>query len=84
VGRAIGAPKKKNDRIDSGKIADYLRCDFLPEWHKGSPAIRVASVKRHDADQPTWARIPIQLRQPLLGRIFQSSRPPRVRLIDSD
>jgi len=28
--RAIAAAKKKNDRIDAGKIADCLRCDFLP------------------------------------------------------
>jgi len=31
--RAIAAAKKKNDRIDAGKIADCLRCDFLPECH---------------------------------------------------
>jgi len=29
--RAIAAAKKKNDRIDASKIADCLRCDFLPE-----------------------------------------------------
>src|SRR5437870_13749886 len=38
--RAIAAAKKKNDRIDAGKIADCLRCDFLPECHMASPAIR--------------------------------------------
>lgn len=26
--RAIAAAKKKNDRIDAGKIADCLRCDL--------------------------------------------------------
>src|SRR6201995_2332449 len=31
--RAIAAAKKKNDKIDAGKIADCLRCDFLPECH---------------------------------------------------
>jgi hypothetical protein len=31
--RAIAAAKKKNDRIDADKIADCLRCDFLPECH---------------------------------------------------
>jgi len=33
--RAMAAAKKKNDRIDGGKIADCLRCDFLPSaiWH---------------------------------------------------
>jgi transposase len=29
--RAIAAAKRKNDGIDAGKIADCLRCDFLPE-----------------------------------------------------
>jgi len=38
--RAIAASKKKNDRIDAGKIADCLRCDFLPEWHMASTEIR--------------------------------------------
>src|SRR5213592_1895393 len=38
--RAIAASKKKNDKIDAGKIADCLRCDFLPECHMASTAIR--------------------------------------------
>ena len=38
--RAIAASKKKNDRIDAGKIADCLRCDFLPECHMASTAMR--------------------------------------------
>jgi transposase len=38
--RAIALAKKKNDRIDAGKIADSLRCDFLPECHMASTAIR--------------------------------------------
>ena len=38
--RAIDAAKKKNDRIDAGKIADCLHCDFLPECHMASTEIR--------------------------------------------
>ena len=38
--RAIAAAKKKNDKIDAGKIADCLRCDFLPECHMTSTEIR--------------------------------------------
>jgi transposase len=38
--RAIAAAKKKNDRIDAGKIADCLRCDFLPECYMTSTEIR--------------------------------------------
>src|SRR6202008_4555981 len=38
--RAIAAAKRKNDKIDAGKIADCLRCDFLPECHMAPTAIR--------------------------------------------
>jgi len=38
--RAIAVAKKKNDRIDASKIADCLRCDFLPECHMACTAIR--------------------------------------------
>jgi len=38
--RAIAAAKKKNDRIDASKIADCLRCDFLPECHMAHTEIR--------------------------------------------
>jgi transposase len=31
--KAIAASKKKNDRVDAGKIADLLRCDLLPECY---------------------------------------------------
>jgi transposase len=38
--RAIAVAKKKNDRIDAKKIADCLRCDFLPECYLASTEIR--------------------------------------------
>ncbi|HEX4164225.1 MAG TPA: transposase [Bryobacteraceae bacterium] len=38
--RAIAASKMKNHRIDAGKTADCLRCDFLPECHMVSTEIR--------------------------------------------
>jgi hypothetical protein len=38
--RAIAAAKKKNDQIDASKIADCLRCNFLPECHMMPAAIR--------------------------------------------
>ena len=38
--RAIAAAKKKNDTIDASKIADCLRCDFLPECHMNSTEIQ--------------------------------------------
>jgi transposase len=38
--RAITAAKNKNDRVDAGKLADCLRCDFLPECHLAPTPIR--------------------------------------------
>jgi transposase len=38
--RAIAVAKKKNDRSDAKKIADCLRCDFLPECYRASTEIR--------------------------------------------
>src|SRR5260370_8691712 len=38
--RAIAAAKKKNDRIDASKIADCLRCNFLPECYMASAEAR--------------------------------------------
>jgi len=38
--RAIATAERKNDKIDAGKIADCLRCDFLPECHMASTEIR--------------------------------------------
>src|SRR4030088_418336 len=38
--RAIAVAKKKNDRTDAKKIADCLRCDFLPECYMASTEIR--------------------------------------------
>src|SRR6266700_1018504 len=50
--RAIAAAKKKNDRIDAGKIADCLRCDFLPECHWPPP--RFATDAEPCATDTCW------------------------------
>jgi transposase len=38
--RAISAAKKKNDRLDAGRICDLLRCDLLPECRMASTRTR--------------------------------------------
>ncbi len=38
--KAIGASKKKNDRIDAAMIADLLRADLLPACHMASKETR--------------------------------------------
>jgi hypothetical protein len=39
--RAIAAAKRKNDKIDASKIADCLRCDFLPECYGSFGRLRL-------------------------------------------
>jgi len=38
--KAIAGSKKKNDRVDAEKIADLLRCNFLPECYMAPENIR--------------------------------------------
>src|SRR6185437_5298750 len=38
--KAIGASKKKNDKLDARKIADLLRCDLLPACYVMAPELR--------------------------------------------
>lgn len=38
--KAISASKKKNDRVDASRLADALRCDFLPECYMAPAEIR--------------------------------------------
>jgi len=38
--KAIFAGKRKNDCIDSRKLADLLRCDYFPECHMATKQIR--------------------------------------------
>jgi transposase len=38
--KAIGASKKKNDKLDARKIADLLRCDLLPACYVAPPEVR--------------------------------------------
>src|SRR5580692_10177300 len=38
--KAIGASKKKNDRLDARKTADLVRCNLLPSCYVATPQIR--------------------------------------------
>jgi transposase len=38
--KAIGASKKKNDRMDARKIADMVRCDLMPTCYMPPPEMR--------------------------------------------
>jgi hypothetical protein len=58
--------KKKNDRVDANKIADCLRCDFLPECYVAATEIseRRRTLRYRKAER-------IYLSRPLiLGTLF--------------
>ena len=69
--RAIAAAKKKNDRIDAGKIADCLRCDFLPECHMASTEIR--DRRRTLRYRGTcWYRQMVQMKNRISGLLMET------------
>jgi len=54
--RAIAAAKRRNVRIDAGKIVDRLRCDFLPECHIAPTEIRDRRLGSPIHDRNAFAR----------------------------
>ena len=71
--RAIAASKKKNDRIDAGKIADCLRCDFLPECHMVSTQIR--DRRRTMRYRHLVVRQMVQLKNRISGLLLETGVP---------
>ena len=67
--RAIAA-SKKNDRIDAGKIADCLRCDFLPVCHMASTEIR--DRRRTLRYQQLVIRQVVQMKNRISGLLMES------------
>jgi transposase len=68
--RAIAAAKKKNDRIDAGKIADCLRCNFLPECYMASTAIR--ERRRTLRYRNLLVRQAVQLKNKISGLLLET------------
>ncbi|HWH57233.1 MAG TPA: transposase [Terriglobales bacterium] len=56
--RAIAVAKKKNDTIDGAKIADCLRCDFLPECHMAATAAERQTCVAAVPDQNSQHALP--------------------------
>ncbi len=68
--RAIAAAKKKNDRIDANKIADGLRCDFLPECYMASTEIR--ERRRTLRYRNLLVRQAVQLKNKISGLLMEA------------
>ena len=68
--RAIAAAKKKNDQIDANKIADGLRCDFLPECYMASTEIR--ERRRTLRYRNLLVRQAVQLKNKISGLLMEA------------
>jgi transposase len=68
--RAIAAAKKKNDRMDASKIADCLRCNFLPECYMASTQVR--ERRRTLRDRKLLVRQNVQLRNKVSQMLMES------------
>ena len=72
--RAIAAAKKKNDQIDASKLADCLRCDFLPECHMMPRAIR--DRRRTLRYRHLLVRQMVQMKNRVSGLLMETGRRP--------
>ncbi len=68
--RAIAAAKKKNDRVDANKIADCLRCDFLPECYMAPTEYR--ERRRTLRYRNLMVRQATQLKNKMAGLLMES------------
>src|SRR6202163_943006 len=67
--RGIAAAKKKNDSIDAKKIADGLRCNFLPECYMAPTAIRERRRTLHYRN--LLVRQTVQLKNRISGLLME-------------
>ncbi len=68
--KAIAAAKKKNDRLDAGKIADLLRCDLLPECYMAPRWIR--ELRRMLRYRNLVVRQAIRLKNRIAGLLMET------------
>jgi len=68
--RAIACSKKKNDRVDAGKIADLLRCDLLPESYMAPSALR--ERRRTLRYRNLLVRQNVQMKNQLAGLLMET------------
>lgn len=79
--RAIVAAKKKNDRIDASKIADCLRCGFLPECHMAFTEI--LDRRRTLRYRHPFVRQLAQMKNRVSGLLMETSVTLNLKLADS-
>jgi transposase len=75
--RAIAAAKRKNDKIDASKIADCLRCDFLPECYMTSTEIR--DRRRTLRYRGLLVKQMVQMKNRISGLLMESRGPDKLQ-----
>ncbi len=71
--KAIGAAKKKTDRLDARRIADLVRCDLLPACYVAPPAIReLRQLLRY---RSLVVRQAVRLQNKISGLLMESGVP---------
>jgi transposase len=68
--RAIAASKKKNDRVDAGKIADLLRCNLLPECYMAP--VETRERRRTLRYRNLLVRQAVQMKNKLAGLLMET------------
>ena len=68
--KAIGASKKKNDRIDARKIADLLRCDLLPECYMAP--VRIRECRRLLRYRNLMVREAVRMKNKIAGLLMET------------
>jgi transposase len=68
--KAIAASKKKDDQLDARKIADMVRCDWLPACYMAPPAIReLRQVLRY---RNLVVRMAVRMKNKISGLLMES------------
>jgi len=67
--RAIAASKKKNDRVDAGKIADLPRCDLLPACYMAPSELR--EMRRMPRYRNRVVRMAVRMKNRISGLLME-------------
>lgn len=71
--KAIAASKKKNDKIDARKIADMVRCDWLPTCYVAPAELRgLRQVLRY---RNLVVRMAVRMKNKISGLLMESGAP---------
>ena len=71
--RFIAASKKKNDRVDAGKLADLLRCDLFPDCYMAPKLMR--DLRRMLRFRNTIVAQAVRMKNKMAGLLMEVGEP---------